>query len=331
MFGEVAYSGPGQELVLTLLQRFEDNSGDGRQPFSESLRHELTGQDKSEQAPDSSLLAWKVGDIIASMHLVLGECKEQAFGSMEITEVDVEEWSARALALLRKTMAEAQRKQKYLGGLVSDLLPELASREGRVVERFKSIKSIVGMPKIRTHQDLHLAQLLTVQRSAKNLDFLVIDFEGDPQRKGAARRERDCPLRDLGTMARSFSYLRYYVLKELLEEAGCTRPIESLAFYDLKRQYISSETLGMGLLDRLFSVSKNWETRVRQKMLQGYLDVVNVSNSRLLSGYERMGSEAVDSIVRIWELEKAVLELNYELSYRPENVLIPLVGVLGLT
>lgn len=331
MLGEVAYSGSGQELVLTLLQRFEDNVGDGRQPFSESLQHELTSFDKFKQAPDSLLLAWKVGGIIASMHLILGECRKQAFGSTEITEVDVEEWKARAIGLLRRAMAEARRKQKYLGSLVSDLLPELASREGRVIERFKSIRSIVGMPKIRTHQDLHLAQLLTVRRSAKNLDFLVIDFEGDPQRKGAARRERDCPLRDLGTMARSFSYLRYYVLKKLLQEAGHTCPLESLAFYDLKGQCVSLETLGTGLLDRLFSVSKNWETRVCKKMLQGYLDAIRMSSSRLLSCYEKVGFEAVDSIVKIWELEKAILELNYELSHRPENVLIPLVGVLGLT
>jgi len=128
-------------------------------------------------------------------------------------------------------------------------------------------------------------------------------------------------------MARSFSYLRYYVLKELLQEAGYTSPLETLSYYDIKEQ---RETLGKGLLDRLFSVSKNWETRVRKKMVEGYMDAINASGSYLFSCYEGVGFEAVDSVVKLWELEKAVLELNYELVHRPENVLIPLVEILTL-
>ena len=187
MLGEEVYIGSEQELVLAVLQRFEDSIGDGRQPFSESLKNELTGSSKSRQEPDSLTLAWKLGGIIAAMHRILSECSKQGFGYTEIAERDVEEWKTRAVELFDRAFAEAKRKQKYLGSFVADLLPELAGREEKVVERFTSMKQIVGTPKIRTHQDLHLAQLLTVKRGDKDIDFLIIDFEGDPQRTGAAR------------------------------------------------------------------------------------------------------------------------------------------------
>ncbi len=330
MLGQVVYSGSGQELVLAVLQQFEESIGDGRQPFAEALRHELTGHDKPESVSDSLAHARRLGNVVASMHLVLSVSTRQGFGLSEITERDVEEWETKATGLFDITLAEVQRKERHLGNLIPDLLPELSARRGRVLECFTSMEKMVGTPKIRTHQDLHLAQFLTV-RKGRELDFLVIDFEGDPQRNGAARRQRESPTRDLGTMARSFSYLRYYVLRDLLQEAGYSSPLESVASYDLGKNRAIADAPERGLSDRLFSVSKDWELRFRKKMIEGYMETVNASESRLLSGFGKLVFEAIDRMVGIWELEKALLELNYELSYRPENVLIPIVGILALT
>jgi maltokinase len=66
-----------------------------------------------------------------------------------------------------------------------------------------------------------------------------------------------------------------------------------------------------------------WEERARREFLDGYLATVDQS---LLPA----GREAIERLIAIFELEKAVYELRYELNNRPEWVRIPVSGILRL-
>jgi maltokinase len=66
-----------------------------------------------------------------------------------------------------------------------------------------------------------------------------------------------------------------------------------------------------------------WEEQARTEFLDGYLATVEQS---LLPA----GREAVERLIAIFELEKAVYELRYELNNRPEWVRIPVSGILRL-
>jgi trehalose synthase-fused probable maltokinase len=76
-------------------------------------------------------------------------------------------------------------------------------------------------------------------------------------------------------------------------------------------------------LQRKADVPEDWELRARQDFLDGYLDSIDPT---LLPATRR----EVDQLLAIYELEKAVYELNYELNNRPEWVRIPLRGILEL-
>jgi trehalose synthase-fused probable maltokinase len=66
-----------------------------------------------------------------------------------------------------------------------------------------------------------------------------------------------------------------------------------------------------------------WEEQARAAFIEGYLATVD---STLLPA----GQAAFDRMLAVYELEKAVYELRYELDNRPEWVSIPVAGILRI-
>jgi len=90
----------------------------------------------------------------------------------------------------------AQRAQKAI-----DLVPELAEYTDAIAAIFAATQSVPWPPLQRIHGDYHLGQVL---RSARG--WVVLDFEGEPLRPLAQRRQPDLALRDVAGMLRSFDY-----------------------------------------------------------------------------------------------------------------------------
>jgi maltokinase len=66
-----------------------------------------------------------------------------------------------------------------------------------------------------------------------------------------------------------------------------------------------------------------WEERARAEFLDGYLATVD-------SAIIPPSHEAREKLIAIFELEKAVYELRYELNNRPDWVRIPVAGILRI-
>ena len=75
-------------------------------------------------------------------------------------------------------------------------------------------------------------------------------------------------------------------------------------------------------VERGASAPEGWEERARSTFLEGY--TAEVDPSIVPSG------EAFDRLLSIYELEKAVYELRYELDNRPDWVPIPVAGIQRL-
>jgi maltokinase len=68
---------------------------------------------------------------------------------------------------------------------------------------------------------------------------------------------------------------------------------------------------------------EGWETRARELFLEGYFEHVEPS-------LVPPGQEARNRLMAVFELEKAVYELRYELNNRPAWVGIPVAGIVRI-
>ena len=73
-------------------------------------------------------------------------------------------------------------------------------------------------------------------------------------------------------------------------------------------------------LTRDADVPEDWEERARERFLESYLETVDAT---LLPP----GDAAIERLLAVFELEKAVYELRYELDNRPDWVGIPVAGI----
>jgi maltose alpha-D-glucosyltransferase/alpha-amylase len=128
-------------------------------------------------------------------------------------------------------------------------------------------------------------------------DFIIIDFEGEPARPLAERRMKHSSLRDVAGMLRSFDYARWSAL--------------------LQSTYSDADRV------RLAPLANVWVREVREMFLGSYHE--STEGSGLYDSFAE-----VQGLIKLFELEKALYEMRYEIGNRPEWINVPLQGVLAL-
>lgn len=297
-----------QPATVAVLQRFVPNVGDG---WCYTLAHLGKLLDENGKvvigrgdnlsntvaAISGPFLAQfrRLGEITAGLHVALASRLEpEAFRPEPITLRDVDQWKVgmtKQLTEVCHDLRALQPEQQSAAGLMSDEVTEL---ETACRDRFDDLRFLAQAraAKIRHHGDYHLGQVL------KTTDgFVVIDFEGEPARPLEERRAKVCPLKDVGGMLRSFNYATHAVLKQ--------RPKVSSTDVELMTE---------------------WEGGVRASFLDGYCSVARPGEAVFsLATWE----EALQ-VIRVYELDKALYELRYEMRNRPDWLSIPLQGVRRL-
>ena len=148
--------------------------------------------------------------------------------------------------------------------------------------------------RIRIHGDYHLGQVLATQN-----DFVIIDFEGEPESSITERKIKHSPLKDVAGMVRSY----HYAVSAKL--------------------FGSAETAGIEA-DQLQRVSDRWFKLIRDTFMDAYLEAIGSPHPLFKDNAE------INFLLLIYLLEKAVYELGYEISYRPHWVKIPLKGIVDV-
>lgn len=171
--------------TLAFAQEFLADGVQGWELAKTSVRDLLREGDlhADEVGGDFAAEAERLGEVTAEVHAALREA------------LPTDVWDRERLA------ARAARMQDHLI-TASEVAPALApfvTALGAIYDELAGLDLPVGAQ--RVHGDLHLGQTMRVSTGWK-----LLDFEGEPARAVAERRELDSPLRDVAGMLRSFDY-----------------------------------------------------------------------------------------------------------------------------
>ncbi|MCU1678870.1 MAG: putative pep2 protein [Frankiales bacterium] len=183
----------GEQVTTGFLQEFLRTAADGWTMATTSVRDLYAEADlhADEVGGDFAAEAARIGAMTGAVHTELRE----VFGTEPRGSDHVQMLAARMQARLDDAVLA---------------VPELLEAAPRISELYRRFgREILELRVQRIHGDYHLGQVLR-----SHTGWVALDFEGEPARPLAERREMDTPLRDVAGMLRSFDYAARSLLQE---------------------------------------------------------------------------------------------------------------------
>ena len=297
----------GQQYTLMILQGYVASQGDAwqwtRDTLERAIRDQLVGG-LSEQENQFTALAElesfgaTLGERLGQMHVLLADADGgEGFGFSHCDQRASAHWAEQINQQLQTALDIIGRHR--------DTLPESARQQAQwLEERRESLMAMVtelalrseGGIRIRVHGDLHLGQVLVLPG-----DACFIDFEGEPTRSLEQRRQRQSPLKDVTGLLRSFDY------------AAATA----------QRSVYGTDHSEEAQQARLLICQ-----RYREQASAAFLRAYRTASADLPHSWRNADGE--QAALTLFSIEKAAYEINYEASYRPEWLDVPLAGLADI-
>lgn len=240
----------------------------------------------------------QLGRRTAELHSALSSCDTDADFAPEVLTQE----SLRHLIEGIRAEVESTRvlleKSELPAGSANSLPQNISERANSLLDGMLTIDAAqANVVSIRCHGDYHLGQVLRTED-----DFVILDFEGEPDRPFDERRQKRCAMKDVAGMIRSLHY------------ASCTT---SVGMLPAPHPEITNAA----------SWQTWWYESARTGFLIGYEQ--EATGKKYFPGNRIVFQQLLD----LFLIEKVLYELRYEINNRPDWVQIPLVGlntVLGL-
>jgi maltose alpha-D-glucosyltransferase/alpha-amylase len=304
--GVLEYIGnDGQTKLLAMLQAYIQNQGDGWTNALEYLRRHLeehrTAPATDQPAVDAHtaflILIRTLAQRTAQLHAALASATSNPdFKPARLARVDFDAYRQRTLGEASEALGLLKSKLELIPTADRASAEAVLAMQEPLLGRLEAaaLQETQGQ-KIRIHGDYHLGQVLVTRN-----DFVIVDFEGEPGHSLEERRAKQSPLRDVAGMLRSFSYVEHSALR-------------SAAHDEVE-------------FAKLAPLARAWTQQVREAFLSAYDHEVRAASLKLYTSLT-----PGRGLLGLFELEKALYELRYELSNRPTWAGIPLQGILEWT
>jgi trehalose synthase-fused probable maltokinase len=298
--GSVVWKREGKpDITLGMMQRMVENEADSWVQTGEQLEAfvdcftEKTFCIKEEVFDQVELLAKRT----AEMHLALYAPEADEMFAPEYFNDDYRRFIHQRLTDLldRRYNLLIDNYAKITDPVTRKLAWDFMEAKELIDEFAKDILTReIDSQRIRIHGDYHLGQVL----ATKN-DYIIIDFEGEPESSITDRKIKHSPLKDVAGMIRSYHYA-----------------ISAKMFND-------PETAKFDPV-RVQTAADRWYKLIQQTYMEKYLETFGNPHPLFKNNNE------INFLMLIYLLEKAVYELGYEISYRPDWVKIPLKGIVNV-
>jgi maltose alpha-D-glucosyltransferase/alpha-amylase len=299
--GAIEYiAADGTPTCLALLQSHVENQGDGWSYTLDYLERYFESRLATTAEPPPDVhgaylsLVQTLGTRTAELHKAFAlRTGDPAFDPEPIVPGDIKGWKERVHddALATLTLLEQHLSRLSAAALANAGL--LLDQRQRLLERIEACPMPAGQfYKTRCHGDYHLGQVMVSSN-----DFIIIDFEGEPARTLEECRAKQSALRDVAGMLRSFDYARWSALLR--------------------------DTNSAADQSRLAPLGQEWAQEARKAFLRAYDE--STRDSGLYGDFA-----GVQGMIELFELEKALYEMRYEINNRPDWINVPLQGVLAL-
>ena len=234
----------------------------------------------------------RLGAITAELHVALSsDATDPAFRPERISEEDISAWSSGMASQIGTVFGQLRNLDRSRQAHLQLTEEEIASLEFRCKKKLDGLRTLLDdlVTKIRVHGDYHLGQVLK-----KDQEFIILDFEGEPARRLEERRAKQCALKDVAGMLRSFNY------------AACAARRE-----------------GTGDAQEDERITTLWERLVTDAFWSGYTAIARPGQVSFMPGTHARAH----TVLCVFELDKTIYEIGYELNNRPAWLDIPLNGL----
>jgi len=313
--GAIEYEATGAEpTTLGTVHEFILNQGDAwtalQARLSEYFAVAVTGPEAGGP-PDPAFAralatadareARALGELTGALHVALSSGTGPALAPEVVGPEDVQAWQRGMQSRLDAALGELGAALDTLPADIRDLARRVLESAARLREELEGLSVLGAEPvhKIRVHGDYHLGQVLRTDSG-----FVIVDFEGEPARPLGERRAKALALKDVAGMLRSFAYAARAAMLRAVEVGGGDP----------------------GLTERLMPWATGWEEGVRTAFMEGYLGKAEERGATFLP----RSREILEGVLRVFELDKIVYEVGYEINHRPTWTRIPLEALLGV-
>jgi maltose alpha-D-glucosyltransferase / alpha-amylase len=288
--------------AIGVVHAFVDNQGDGwavttgyLDRFVDEQRVRTNGeheQHSGQLAPYQRLVS-QIGRRLAELHLALAAHPELSDFAPEPTRSgDVTHWIAEATARADRVFDALKQRRDGLKDADQAMIDQLLSYRATLHDRLARLPADLGGLNIRHHADFKLGETLMVKD-----DIFIIDVEGDLRRPFAERRRKMPAACDVASLIHSIDYSVTAAL-DRARRAGVDDP------------------------SRLVTALSGWRVGARAAFRAGYDEIM--TDERLWPA----DRHARNQLLSFFLLEKAIIDIEYELARRPEGLRVPLSTTL---
>ena len=214
---------------------------------------------------------------------------------------------------LEKMVNNIQNKIERSTGKTFYNSPKIGSILLDIKDIIQKLKSEFDSEQINiqpVHQDLHMQQILYNREKGK-YNFYFIDFEGDPQLTLKEKKNRYPIEKDLGSFLRSLSYIKFQTLLNYIEKNIIKKD----------RFEVPEEVLFTTFFRKSAKITKN------QELLETILQLLNSWEEQMMAKIFNRKLKLHFILINYYSIERALHELEYELLFRPNKMIIPILGL----